>query len=508
MLLETAGRLWSLGVPLDWQAFWANEQRHRVPLPTYPFQRQSYWIEPDPAVNTSVNAQPGLHKKPDIADWFYLPSWKRTLASLETRQKRSWLVFTDEIGLGADLIRRLSKRRAGSAARLRLFEPGEIESLQWTPESPAAPGGGEVEIHVRATALNFADVLKATGVFPEAPFGMECAGVVTAVGPGVKGLRVGDEVVAIGPDSHATRVIRDARLVAAKPEGLSFEEAVTLPAAYMTAWYALHRAGNLQRGERILIHAASGGVGLAAVQVARQVGAEIFATAGNTEKREYLKSLGIRHVFDSRTLAFADEVMQRTGGAGVDVVLNSLTGDFIPKSLGVLGAGGRFLEIGKKELLSSAQIAALRLNDRVSYQPIDLTRILRDDPEMYGGLLHEVVERVRRKELVPLPRKVFGMSQTLEAFQYMLQTRHIGKVVLSLQEPEREVFCVRAGEKFRRLGEREFEINPGRDADYVTLLESIGDAAGQLDGVAHLWNVTAESAACRLARKSFGARIL
>ena len=199
--------------------------------------------------------------------------------------------------------------------------------------------------------------------------------------------------MAIGPDSFRSYLIRQARHVARKPAFLSMEEAVTLPAAFMTAWYALHHQGKLRKGEKVLIDAASGGVGLAAVQVAQLAGAEIFATAGSKEKRAFLKSLGIRHLFDSRSQGFAEEIQRRTRGAGVNVVLNSLTGEFIPKSFSVLAAGGRFLELGKREIYSSAQLAALPLRADASYVPINLTQMWSDDPVAYGRLFREVIEQ-------------------------------------------------------------------------------------------------------------------
>ena len=286
---------------------------------------------------------------------------------------RDWLIFLDEGGLGADLIEPLRKfgqeRATKKAVRLEIVEAGNLDSLTVCPDEHRQPGPGEVEIRVRTMALNFADVLKATAAFPEAPFGMECAGVIERVGPEVTDVRAGDEVVAIGPDSFRSYVIRQARHVARKPAFLSMEEAVTLPAAFMTVWHSLYQIGKLRKGEKVLIHAASGGVGLAAIQVARLLGAEIFATAGSKEKRAFLKSQGIRRVFDSRSPDFAEEVMQRTRGAGVDVVLNALTGEFIPKSLAILAAGGRFLELGKREIYTSHQLAALPLRPRSPTSP-------------------------------------------------------------------------------------------------------------------------------------------
>jgi acyl transferase domain-containing protein/thioesterase domain-containing protein/acyl carrier protein len=485
-LLKTAGELWTQGVAINWRAYWTGQKRNRVALPAYPFQRQSHWIEPDaiesrPAQSRELKRPAG--RQDDVADWFYQPVWKPSPPpQASPGARRSWLVFADETGLAEKLIERL-ENAPRAPLRLDIVKSGEIDSLSWTASAETHPGPGEVAIEVRATALNFADVLKATGAFAQAPFGMECAGVIAAVGSGVTHWKPGDEVVAIGPGSHATRVLRDARLVASKPASLTFEEAVTAPAAYMTAWYALQHAGGLKRGEKILIHAAAGGVGLAAVAIAQAAGAEVLATAGSADKRAYLNSLGVRHTFNSRTLDFASEA------GPVDVVLNSLTGDFIPKSLGLLRPGGRFLEIGKRELLSPEQVPA-----GIAYVPIDLFGMLRNDPGAYAELFAEVMEKIRQGEWKPLPVRAFPMQQTRAAFEHMLQSKHTGKVVLTVEEPAPEIFTVRAGERFRKLGEREFAIRPSHEADYRALGEALGEAAGRIDGVAQLWNVTPASA--------------
>ena len=211
--------------------------------------------------------------------------------------------------------------------------PGLLDGIALRPATRRRPGRGEVEICVHVTGLNFRDVLMAMGVYPgEAdPLGIECAGRIESVGEGVEHFQVGDEVIAIADGCFSTFAVTDARLVALKPKRLNFDEAATIPGAFLTADYTLHKIAAIAASERILIHAAAGGVGMAAIQLARRAGAEVFATAGSPQKRDYLKSLGIQHVFDSRSLEFASEVMALTHGRGVDVVLNSLAGDFIPK---------------------------------------------------------------------------------------------------------------------------------------------------------------------------------
>ena len=231
------------------------------------------------------------------------------------------------------------KAREGEGIRLETGGPGVLENLAWRILARRPPGAGEIEIEIEAAGLNFRDVMKALGVYPKEAgdaiaLGDECAGRIIAVGEGVEGLAVGDEVIAFYPGGcFASHLTLPSVFVTRKPEGMSFEDTATFPTAFLTAGHALNELGRLQKGERVLIHAATGGVGLAAIQIARLAGAEIFATAGSVEKRAFLHDLGIEHVMDSRSLEFADEIMERTGGRGVDIVLNSLAGPAIAKSL-------------------------------------------------------------------------------------------------------------------------------------------------------------------------------
>jgi myxalamid-type polyketide synthase MxaB len=233
----------------------------------------------------------------------------------------------------------------------------------------------------------------------------------------------------VAPGSFSTFVTTRAELVVKKPDNLSFEEAAALPTGFLTAYYALHHLAHMTAGDRVLIHAAAGGVGLAAVQLAQRAGAEIFATAGKPEKREYLRSLGIEHIMDSRSLDFAGEIMERTSGEGVDIVLNSLAGEFIPKSLSVLRRKGRFLEIGKTGIWHKNQVTDFKSD--VSYSVYDLVQQCQEEPVFVGSMLRDLMEDFRIGNLKPLPLRTFAIGEAVSAFRYMAQARHIGKIVVS-----------------------------------------------------------------------------
>ncbi|QRK05992.1 type I polyketide synthase [Archangium violaceum] len=325
---------------------------------------------------------------------------------------------------------------AGRPYRLEISQPGLLENLTLREIVRRAPGAGEVEIEVRAAGLNFLDVLSALGMRPDVePDGVvkpggECSGVVVAVGEGVTEVRPGDAVIALAPFSFSTHVTTSATFVALKPPHLSFEEAAGIPITFMTAHYALNHVGRLQRGERVLIHSASGGTGLAAVALARLAGAEIFATAGSEEKRAYLRFLGIHHVMDSRSLAFAEEIRGLTGGEGVDVVLNSLSGEAVSTSLSVLAPYGRFLEIGKRDIYEDRRLGLAPFQRNLTYSAIDLARMLRERPALAGSLLRQVVALFADRTLSSPPVRAFPLSHAEEAFHHMAQARHIGKIVL------------------------------------------------------------------------------
>jgi phthiocerol/phenolphthiocerol synthesis type-I polyketide synthase C len=325
--------------------------------------------------------------------------------------------------------------------------PGQLRNLRWRNASPRPLRPGEIEVRTYAAGLNFRDVMYALGLLPEeaveggfagATLGLEFAGEVVRVGEGTH-IAVGDKVMGFGPACFASHIVTRADAVAPLPSGWSFAAAATVPSAFVTAWYALKHLAALQPGERVLIHGAAGAVGLAALQIARALGAEIFATAGSDDKRELLRRLGADHVFDSRTLAFSDDVFAATNGEGVDVVLNSLAGEALRRSLQVLRPFGRFLELGKRDFYANSAIGMRPLKDNIAFFGIDADRLLVDRPALAARLFDEVMAQLRDGRFHPLPHRVLPADRIVDAFRTMQQSRHVGKLVVSLTAPPENI---------------------------------------------------------------------
>jgi len=327
---------------------------------------------------------------------------------------------------------------------LKLSEYGLIDNLDWQVMQRCSPEANEVEIEVKAVGLNFRDVLNSLGLLKEyyaevlgitdvdqLNFGLECVGVIASVGDNVSQWQVGDEVMAIVYNGFSSFVTTPAELVMAKPKNMSFTEAATLPLTFATAYYGLQHLAKIQPGERVLIHAAAGGVGQAAVQIALEVGAEVFATA-SPPKWEFLKSMGIKHIMNSRTLEFADEIMSQTQGKGVDIVLNSLNGDFIDNSFAVLGTKGRFVEIGKIGIWDKQKVMEKRPD--ADYLPFDIGVMIQQQPGLIAKFSEELNQQFQSGKLKALSYKVFPSTEIKAAFRYMQQGKHIGKVVVSMPE--------------------------------------------------------------------------
>ncbi|MDC0749535.1 type I polyketide synthase [Polyangium mundeleinium] len=337
---------------------------------------------------------------------------------------------------------------SGRPFRLENRAPGVLEKLALRPMARRAPGPGEVEIEVEAAGLNFLDVLLALGVMPDdvegadqkgPRLGGECAGRIVALGPGVEDLTIGQEVLALTPMAMASHVTAPRALVVAKPAELEWHEAAATPVVFLTAYYALAHVAKLQKGERVLVHAGTGGVGMAAIQWAQHVGAEIFATAGSEEKRQLLRSMGVAHVMDSRSLSFVGDVERITNGEGVDVVLNSLSGELLEASFGLLRDHGRFVEIGKRDYYENRRLGLKPFLKNLSFSLVDLRGMMLHRPAYVRSLLEEVIGWLRAGVLRPLPCQVFPVSSALDAFVRMAQGKHTGKLVLSMRDPAARV---------------------------------------------------------------------
>ncbi|WP_082129469.1 type I polyketide synthase [Mycobacterium haemophilum] len=312
---------------------------------------------------------------------------------------------------------------------------GTLEDLLVGPCPRAELAAGQVRVAVAAVGVNFRDVLVALGMYPGGgELGVEGAGVVVEVGRGVTRVAVGDAVLGLLGVVGSEAVV-DARLVVRKPQGWSFAAAAGVPVVFLTAWYGLSALADLQAGQRVLVHAATGGVGMAAVALARHWGAEVFATAGRG-KWNTLREMGFDddHIGDSRTLEFEEKFLSVTGGAGVDVVLNSLAGEFTDASLRLLPRGGRFIEMGKTDLRDPREIAEQHRG--VQYRAFDLIDV---GPDRTATMLAELMQLLTGGTLQPLPIKTFDVRCASAAYRFVSQARHIGKVVLTIPDGPGEI---------------------------------------------------------------------
>ncbi|MEO1491825.1 MAG: SDR family NAD(P)-dependent oxidoreductase [Pseudomonadota bacterium] len=321
--------------------------------------------------------------------------------------------------------------------RLTVSQSGGLDQLDWQDAPRRAPAKTEVEIAVRAAGLNFRDVMWAQGLLPEEALehgfagpalGMECAGVVVRAGE-ESGFAEGERVVAFASQALAGHVTTPATTVARIPAGLDFEAAASVPVVFATAHYALCELARIRPGERVLIHGGAGGVGLAALQIAVANGAKVFATAGTSAKRRLLKALGAEAVFDSRSLAFADDVKAASEG-GVDVVLNALAGEAMELSIGCLRPFGRFVELGKRDFFADTKIGLYPFHRNLSYFGVDLDELLAARPGEARALLDAFSDHLASGTVQPPPYQVFQAGDVGQAFRLMQQAGHVGKIVV------------------------------------------------------------------------------
>jgi NADPH:quinone reductase-like Zn-dependent oxidoreductase/NAD(P)-dependent dehydrogenase (short-subunit alcohol dehydrogenase family) len=341
---------------------------------------------------------------------------------------------------GAVVAPRLARAGAGTGVleapvaaqdyRVAVTGPGRLDgvSLVAAAELSEPLSSGHIRVGVRAAGMNFRDVLITLGQIASPGIGFEFAGVVEAVSADVTSIAVGDRVFGLGLGCFGTRAVTLAEHVAKIPAGMSFEAAATVPLAYLTALYALQDLGQVQAGDRVLVHAAAGGVGMAAVQLCRHFGAEVYGTA-SAAKWPVLERMGLdgRHIASSRDLSFETQFLSATDGRGVDVVLNALTGEFVEASLRLLPRGGRFLEMGIADARDAATIAGKYPG--VSYRAFVL---LQEAPERMQALLKQLMGLFEQGVLEALPYVAYDVRQMPAALRQMAQGRHVGKQVVQL----------------------------------------------------------------------------
>ncbi|MFJ5222667.1 type I polyketide synthase [Streptomyces sp. NPDC088400] len=354
-------------------------------------------------------------------------------SQLAVRDGRVWLPRMVRMSSGGLLIP--PSNTAGSW-RMEVAEQGRLDGVALVPEELRALEPGEVRVGVRAAGVNFRDVLNVLGMYPgdAGRMGLEGSGVILEVGPDVADLAVGDRVMGMLHGGFGPAAVADARMLAPMPTGWSFEQAASVPVVFLTAYYSLVDLAGLESGESVLVHAAAGGVGTAAVQLAAHLGAEVFATASQPKwpvVREY--GVAADRIASSRTTDFEETFSRATDGAGMDVVLDCLAGEFVDASLRLTKPGGRFVEMGKTDIRDAAEVAADYAG--VSYQAFD---VVEAGPERIGEMLAALLELFERGVLRPIPVTSWEIARAPEALRFLGQAKHVGKVVLTVPAPWRE----------------------------------------------------------------------
>lgn len=317
---------------------------------------------------------------------------------------------------------------------------GRLNTLTWSSISSIPPKDDEIEVAIHAAGMNFRDVLVGMQIIPgRVPvFGYEASGVVRRIGPKVAKFAVGDRVVGTGHNFHSTITTGPEIYFEKLPNDVSFGEGASVPLVFVTALYGLRDVGRLSKGQSVLIHSGAGGVGLAAIQIARMIGAEVFTTVGSDRKVQYLMdTYGIprNRIFNSRDASFVDDVMRETHGKGVDVVLNSLAGELLHSTWKCVAQWGTMVEIGKRDLLGNAQLDMAPFLGNRNYSCFDTDAMGRERPELLQQLLAFVMDAIAQGQLKPIRvDQVFPASKVLDAFRYMQQGKHIGKIVLEVHD--------------------------------------------------------------------------
>ncbi|UKZ55581.1 Type I Iterative PKS [Trichoderma virens] len=360
------------------------------------------------------------------------PDWEYAIVNGRVMIPRyQWIDITEHMG-------EAPSTKFNSPKKLEIARLGQLQTLQWVENEAVTIQGDQVEIEPRAVGMNFKDILVAMGIVEgyKPGLGIECSGVVRKVGKNVKGLSSGDRVMTIGHGCFTTNFISDASLVVKIPENLSFEDAATVPCVYATAIHALINLGGLCEGMSVLVHSACGGVGIAALNICKMIGAVIYATVGNAEKVQYLiDNFGIprEHIFNSRDASFYGELMAVTKGQGADLVLNSLSGELLHMSWKCVAPFGKMLEIGKRDFIGRGQLGMEIFESNRSFHGIDMSQMAVERPDMCKKILQQFNKYYEKGVIKPItPIKSFQATDIIEAFRYMQKGQHIGKIVVSM----------------------------------------------------------------------------
>ncbi|PYI04018.1 putative PKS-like enzyme [Aspergillus sclerotiicarbonarius CBS 121057] len=325
-----------------------------------------------------------------------------------------------------------------SCVRMVCQRPGMLESLCFTEVStediPLPEDFVEVDMH--AAGLNYKDVATSLGIVPENQYllGFEGAGVIRRVGKRATSFHIGQRVVVYRRGGFGNKVQAPVQGVYPIPDWMSYEEAATLPVVYHSVIYGLFDLANMQRGQSVLIHSATGGVGIAAIQVCQYMGAEIYATVGNDQKRAFLTetfNIPASRIYSSRNADFATRILKETGGRGADIVLNSLTGKLLDESWRIVAACGTMVELGKKDILARNSLSMEPFNRNASYRAIDMSHYSITRPTT-ARLMKQMFDLINGGHIRPIEqRTVFPYSDIAGAIRYMRGGAHIGKIIIS-----------------------------------------------------------------------------
>ena len=339
-----------------------------------------------------------------------------------------------------------------NALVLNCSQSGDLNQLEFKRIACPAPKNTEVVVKIASSALNFRDIMVALDALPvsavssgfmQNSLGIECAGEIVETGKDVANFSVGDRVIALARNSISTFVTADVKFVYRIPNNLTFEQATGLPTAYVTALFCLEQAAKLKPGNSILIHSASGGVGLALVNLAQKAKADIFATVGTSDKAKFLNLTGIRQISDSRSASFVKDILEWTQGKGVDVIVNTLGRELAMANREILKPDGTFIELGKYENRENLHQSILDIHPAAKIEIVDIDRMWNDDPDSLASYIRDTMKTFEQNRLPVLPYRVFPAQNTVDAFRHMASAQHIGKVVVSMTQLQQENFRIR-----------------------------------------------------------------